>query len=284
MFDAGAAGETAEAIPEPPVEPRTRPGDLWLLGDHRLLCGDATKSADVKRLMNGQRATLMATDPPYLVDYDGGNHPQTWGKDGRKISSEDKTRHWDFYVDPDLALSFYVNYLEVALAEALAERAPVYQWFGVMRAPLVFAAWQQVGLLTHQVIIWAKSRSVLTRCDYQWNYEGCLYGWRAGKRPPARRRPPASAAALWQIDSVIEDGQSGLHPTMKPLECMRRPISYHTLPGEICYEPFAGSGTTLIAAELERRRCYCLEISAAFCDVIVARYERLTGTEAVRDD
>ena len=94
----------------------TKPGDLWLLGDHRLLAGDSTKAEDVRRLMAGERAVLMATDPPYLVDYDGGNHPQTWAKDGRPISAEAKTRHWDAYSDPDSSVEFYEDFLRVAVS------------------------------------------------------------------------------------------------------------------------------------------------------------------------
>ena len=113
------------------------------------------------------------------------------------------------------------------------------------------------------------------------DYEPCLYGWIKGQRPQPRRRPPAEARALWQIASTIEDGEHG-HPTIKPLECFRRPISYHTLPGELIYEPFAGSGTALIAAEQLGRACYAMELSPVFCDLIVARWERFSGKAAVR--
>ena len=150
----------------------------------------------------------------------------------------------------------------------------------MMRADLVFAAWREAGLLPHQVLIWAKSRAVLTYCDYLYDYEPCLYGWIKGRQP--RRRPPNDARALWQIDSKIADGESR-HPTIKPVECFRRPIVYHTVPGEIIYEPFAGSGTALIAAEELGRSCYSLELEPVFCDVIVSRWERFTGRQAVRD-
>ena len=110
-----------------------------------------------------------------------------------------------------------------------------------------------------------------------------MYGWRRGKRPFAGRRPPAGAAALWTIDSRIEDGAAGLHPTMKPVEVVRRPIEYHTKPAELIYEPFCGSGTALIAAEMSGRTCYAIEQSAQFVDVAVARWERFTGKTAVRD-
>jgi DNA modification methylase len=267
-----------DEVPEPPASPITKPGDLWILGSHRLLCGDATEARDVARLMDGRRATLMATDPPYLVDYDGGNHPQTWANGGK--AGKDPTKHWDAYTDHEHSVAFYESYLRAALEHALAEAPAIYQWFGAMRAPVVFEAWQTVGLLAHQTLIWVKSRPVLTRCDYMWDYEPCLYGWVKGRQP--KRKPPAEARAVWQIDSRVEDGASGIHPTMKPVQCFRRPIAYHTGPGELIYEPFCGSGTALIAAQELGRVCYAIELSAAFCDVAVRRWERFTGREAIR--
>lgn len=272
-----------DEVPEPPEEPISKPGDLWTLGAHRLLCGDSTKAADVGRLMCGKRASLMCTDPPYLASYDGGNHPQTWGKGGQKIRPEEKTKHWDSYVDHETSVEFYRSFLDVALEQALTDVPLIYQWFGMMHADVVFEAWRACSLLPHQVIIWVKSRPVLTRCDFMWNYEPCMYGWVKGKRPHSSARPPANAPAAWQIDSRVEDGASGLHPTMKPVECFRRPIAYHSKPGELIYEPFLGSGTALIAAEEMGRVCYALELSPVFCDVAVKRWENFTGRQAVRD-
>jgi DNA modification methylase len=269
-----------DALPEVPAEPVTRAGDLWLCGDHRLLCGDATDPEQVGRLMAGERAALMATDPPYLVDYDGGNHPQTWGSDGRPISPEQKTRHWDAYSDHDTSVAFYADFLRAALAEALGDVPVVYQWFAMTRADIVMAAWRAVGLLCHQVVIWHKSRSVLGRCDFMWDYEPCLYGWLAGRRPEAALRPPADARAVWEVSSAIEDGAAHEHPTMKPTELIRRPIVWHTRPGELLYEPFSGSGTAIVAAEQTGRRCYALELSPAFCDVAVERWQRFAGKQA----
>ena len=272
-----------DEVPEAPDEPVTRPGDLIILGSHRLLCGDATDLSQVKLLMAGERASLMATDPPYLVDYDGGNHPQTWGNGGKQAGRDVATRHWDAYTDHDSAVDFYQNYLAAALAEALTERPLLYQWFGMMRVEVVLAAWRANGLLPHQVIIWHKSRSVLGRSDFMYDYEPCLYGWAGGQRPAAELRPPAEATAVWEVASTIEDGATGIHPTQKPVELIRRPITWHTTPGEAIYEPFAGSGTAIIAAEMTGRRCFALELSPAFCDVIVTRWENFTGHRAVRD-
>src|SRR5665648_861538 len=267
-----------DEVPEVPAEPVTQPGDLWQLGPHRLLCGDATSGADVKRLMDGRRAALMATDPPYLVDYAGGTHPPTQANGGKAGKSYEKD--WDAYVDHEHSVEFYAAFLKVAIDEALAETPALYQWFGMTRVECVLAAWREVGLLAHQVLIWKKSRAVLTYSDYLWNYEPMLYGWKQGQRPALR--PPAETKAVWEIDSRIDDGVAGVHPTQKPIETIRRPISYHTRPGELLYEPFAGSGTALIAAEELGRVCYALELSPAFCDVCAARWERFSGQKAVR--
>ena len=271
-----------DEAPEAPAQPVTKPGDLIVLGNHRLLCGDATDPAQVRRLMAGERASLMATDPPYMVDYDGGNHPQTWTKEGRLISPEEKTRHWDAYTDPDSAVDFYQRFLAAALAEALDERPVIYQWFAMMRCEVALAAWRANGLLAHQVVIWKKSRSVLGRSDFAYNYEPCLYGWIGRQRPAAKLRPPAEATAVWEVASAIEDGAAGIHPTQKPVELVKRPILWHTAPGDLIYDPFAGSGTAIVAAEMTGRRCFALELSPAFCDVIVTRWERFTGQKAVR--
>jgi DNA modification methylase len=267
-----------DLLPAPP-QPISKKGDLWLLGRHRLLCGDATDEADVARLMDGRRAVLMATDPPYLVDYDGGKHPQTWANGGKRGADPD--RHWDDYVDHEHAVEFYAAFLRSALDIALTADAAVYQWFGVMRSEVLWAAWRAVGLHPHQVLIWAKSRAVLTHSHYMWNYEPMLYGWPEGKMP--KRKPPAEARAIWEIDSAISDGAGHIHPTMKPTETITRPIGYHSLAGELIYEPFAGSGTAIIAAEMTGRSCYALELAPTFVDVALARWEAFTGNKASRD-
>ena len=275
-----------DALPELPAAPLSRPGDLWLLGPHRLLCGDSTEAATVERLMASERAVAMFTDPPYLVNYDGGNHPQTWGADGRTISSKDKTKHWDAYRDHDQAVGFYCDFLAAALAGALCPSPAIYQWFGMMRMPLVAEAWVANNIKLHQVVIWRKSRPVLGRCWFMWNYEPCAVGWIEGRQPVAQRRPPANAPAVWEVDQKegVEAGLGAVHPTIKPVELIRRPIRWHTKPGELLYEPFSGSGTAIIAAEQLGRRCYALELSPAFVDVAVTRWQRFTGKEATLDD
>jgi DNA modification methylase len=282
-LDLGGDGLTdQDEVPEPPAVPVSRPGDLWQLEEHRLLCGDSTSQDDVRRLMDGKRAVLMATDPPYLVDYDGGNHPQTWGKDGSAIRAEEKTKHWDAYQDHEHAVGFYSDFLKLALEYALIEAPPIYQWFGMMRIAVVLEAWKVNGLLAHQVIIWHKSRPVLARCDFMWDYEPCLYGWPAGKRPEPELRPPANATAVWDVDQRegVEEDLGSVHPTIKPVELIRRPILWHAKPGEIIYEPFSGSGTAIIAAEMTGRHCYAIELSPAFVDVAITRWQSYSGEQA----
>ena len=220
-----------DLVPKIPEEPVSKPGDLYLLGQHRLLCGDATNPDDVQRLMAGKRASLMATDPPYLVDYSGGQHPATEANGGKR--GEDPDKHWDTYIDHEHSVAFYVEFLLRALDHALTDDAAVYQWFGIMRTEVIWQSWREVGLLTHQVLIWLKSRSVLTYSHFMWNYEPMMYGWRQGHMP--KLKPPADAKAVWEIGSAIEDGASGIHPTQKPVETIRRPISYHTKPGGLLY-------------------------------------------------
>ena len=275
-LDFGSAGlGDPDEVPEPPVEPVSKPGDLYLLGDHRLLCGDSTKPDDVSRLMAGERAVAMITDPPYLVDYRGGAHPTSEANKGAAT----KDKHWDHYIDHEHSVAFYIEFLRTALDCALTEDAAVYQCFGIMRTEVIWQAWREVGLLPHQVLIWLKSRSVLTYSHYLWNFEPLMYGWREGHMPAAK--PPADAKAVWEIGSAIEDGAGSIHPTMKPVELIRRPIGYHTAPGDLIYEPFSGSGTALIAAEMSKRRCYAIELSPAFVDVAVARWQRFSGQTAV---
>lgn len=261
-----------DVVPEPPAVPVAKPGDLWLLGQHRLLCGDSTSAEDVARLMNGEKSALCATDPPYLVDYTGGDHPQSFhNKEGVK------DKHWDAYVDPETSVAFFENYLRLALAHC-REGTAFYQWHAHRRQDLVDAAWKSLGLLRHQQIIWTKSRPVLTRSHLLWAHEPCVYGWLEGF--PPRLRPPTNETTVWAIDHT---GAAGVdHPTVKPLEIFARPIRWHTLAGEICHEPFSGSGTQIIAAEKLERRCYAMELSPAFVDVAVQRWEALTGRKAKR--
>ncbi|HTF56416.1 MAG TPA: ParB N-terminal domain-containing protein [Planctomycetota bacterium] len=265
--------EETHPIPEPPVVPVSQPGDLWALGEHRILCGDSTMEDDVRRLMDGQRAVLMATDPPYLVDYTGGNHPQSWSN-----RPEVKDKHWDEYQDPQASGDFFFRFLEVALREALVPNPAVYQWHASRRQILVEEAWKRAGLFVHQQIIWAKARPILTHSHYMWQHEPCFYGWIEGNLPA--KRPEPNLTTVWQIDQKEIEG---VHPTEKPLEIFGIPIRAHTRPGDVCFEPFSGSGSQIIAGEREGRRVYAIEIAPAFVDVAVQRWENFTGKKGVNE-
>lgn len=260
-----------DSVPPLPEEPRTKPGDFWLLGDHRLLCGDSTDPHDVGFVMNGEKAKLLCTDPPYLVDYDGTNR---LGAD----ELNPRGPGWDEFQGTEPAVAFFADFLKAAFPH-LDTKCPVYQWFGDMRTKEVLRAWELAGLATHQVIIWVKTRGLLSRRHFMWQHESCLYGWRERGMP--RLKPPANETSVWHVDQVGETKEQ--HPTQKPVELFKRPMLWHLKPGEIAYEPFSGSGTALIAAETTRRRCYAIEKEPAYVDVAVARWERFTGRTAERE-
>ncbi len=182
-----------DAIPEPPTEPITQPGDLWVLGEHRLLCGSCTDADGVQRLMDGKRAHLLATDPPYLVDYTSGNHPQHWVERGG-VLVDTAIKTWDTYREGDEAL--YTEFLRVALDQALHPQAPIYQWHADRRRRFVEDAWSANGLLWHQTITWVKSRPVLTRSHFLWQTEPCAYGWVEGKQQADVSRRPHPIPAM----------------------------------------------------------------------------------------
>jgi DNA modification methylase len=258
-----------DAVPDPPEEPISKLGDLWLLGGHRLLCGDSLQAESVRQVMNGERAFLMATDPPYLVDYRADNHPQSW-------HNRDTTRNkeWDDYVDPESAGAFFTTFLAVALAEALVDTPVIYQWHASRRQRSVEDAWRANGLLWHQTLIWAKARPILTRSHFMWQHEPCAYGWLEGRAVPKDRRPPPNEKSVWHIDQKGES--DGIHPTQKPVATLTGPLRWHMKPGEVCFEPFSGSGTCIIAAEMTARRCFALELSPVFVDVACRRFQQFT--------
>jgi len=263
-FDLDQAVKAAQSTPV------AKRGDIWLLGDHRLVCGDSTSVDDVARLMNGEKASLMATDPPYLVDYTGDNHPQSHHN---KASTKDK--NWDEYHDSETSVKFYTDFLKLGLAH-LKENSAVYQWHAAQRQKLVQEAWDDCGLLFHQQIIWVKARGVLTHSHYLWSHEPCLYGWVQGK--PPTKKPPSGERTVWQLDQ--QGSSMKIHPTQKPVELFMRPIEYHTEVGDICYEPFLGSGTQIIAAEKLGRCCYAMEQEPLYVDIARFRWEAFTGEKA----
>ena len=252
----------------PPVNPITKPGDLYELGNHRLLCGDSTNVEDVRRVMNGERAILFATDPPYLVGYDGTNHPGTRPKTNTDWS-ETYGPSWD---EADAAQNneLYDRFIKVAIAEAIDPHAAWYCWHASKRQMMVEEAWEKNGAFVHQQIIWSKpNRPILTRSWYLWAHEPCFFGWIKGNKPP--RETPDYGRSVWEIEGLNAEERPD-HPTPKPLECFAVPMRQHTNKGGLCYEPFSGSGSQLIAGEQLGRCVYGLEISPAYCDVIAQRW------------
>ncbi|MFC3529709.1 site-specific DNA-methyltransferase [Paracoccus mangrovi] len=259
-------------IPEPPRRPASCTGDLWILGTHRLLCGDSTSHDDVRRLMNGERAVLFATDPPYLVDYDGSNHP-TRNKDW----SQSYGTTWD---DSSQGAELYDGFIGAAIAEAITEDAAWYCWHASRRQAMLEACWEKAGAFVHQQIIWVKDRGVLTRSHYLWKHEPCFMGWRRPNRPP--KVAEQTLPSTWEMPSFAKDDRPD-HPTPKPLDAFGIPMRQHVARGGLCYEPFCGSGSQIMAGEANGRRVNAMEISPAYVDVAVERWQVETGKDAILD-
>ena len=251
-----------EAVPEPPVEPISRPGDLWLLGNHRLLCGDATLATDVGRLLGPAVPHLMVTDPPYGVSYDPSwrNAVRTPSARVGKVANDDRA-----------------DWRE---AWALFPGEVAYVWHGAVHAKVVAESLEVCGFVIRSQIIWAKSRFALGRGDYHWQHEPCLYAVR--KDGTGHWQGARDQATVWSISNG-DDDQATVHGTQKPVACMRRPIENNSAEGDAVYEPFSGSGTTLIAAERTNRHCFALELDPRYVDVAVTRWQTLTGETATLD-
>ena len=280
-----------DQVPETPAQPTSQLGDLWVLGGHRLLCGDSTSAANVKRLMNGERAILFATDPPYLVDYDGTNHPQnsarkakvakgdTSGTDGNKDGSATYGVTWD---DSSQGPDLYRGFIKAAIAEAIEPNAAWYCWHASRRQAMLEEVWTEMGAFQHQQIIWNKEKGVLTRSRYLWKHEPCLMGWIKGNMPP-KAEGAAFLSSVWDIHGLSGEERPD-HPTPKPLDCFAIPMRQHVEPGGLCYEPFSGSGSQIMAGESVGRRVYAMEISPTYVDVAVERWQNATGKAAVLDE
>lgn len=254
----------------------TQEGELLELGEHRLLCGDSTNPDHVRRVMNGERATLFATDPPYLVGYDGTNHP---GKS--RALEKRKNKNWSgsygiTWDDADANPDLYDKFIGVAVAEAIIPEAAWYCWHASRRQMMVESMWQKHGAFVHQQIVWVKDRPILNRSWYTWQHEPCFFGWIKGQKPRrvAKDYPPT----VWNVPTV-RAGERTDHPTSKPVELFRIPMRQHTQLRDICYEPFCGSGSQLIAAQELGRRCFGLELSSHYCDVIVRRWLHYVGPD-----
>ena len=263
LADAPGAGLTdPDAVPEVPAEPVSRPGDAWALGRHRLVCGDSTDPQAVERALAGVRPHLMVTDPPYGVGYDPAWRNAAPG--GGKTARTGKVLN-DHRADWREAWALFPG--DVA-----------YVWHGALHAATVAASLEACGFGVRAQIVWAKERLVLGRGHYHWQHEPCWYAVRGRGHWAGDRKQ----TALWQIASRAQDAET-THGTQKPVECMARPIRNNSAPGQAVYEPFSGSGTTLIAAEMEGRACHAVELSPAYVDVAVLRWQAFAGRAATLD-
>ncbi len=261
-IDGGPEGavDGEDDVPETPEDPVSQPGDLWILGNHRLLCGSSTVASDVECLLGTVKPLLMVTDPPYGVEYD-----PSW----RNQAGAAKTKRTGKVLNDDRA-----DWRE---AWALFPGDVAYVWHGALHATTVAESLEASGFTIRSQIIWAKDRLVLSRGDYHWQHEPCWYAVKkTGKGHWAGDRKQTT---LWQIANKDQDAET-VHGTQKPVECMRRPILNNSSPGQAVYEPFMGSGTTLIAAETTGRACFGIELNPAYVDVAVERWQQLTGETA----
>jgi DNA modification methylase len=254
-------------VPDVPGEPVTVLGDVWILGKHRLVCGDCTDADTVDKALNGVRPHLMVTDPPYGVEYDADWRNTASRADGSPIGAS--------------AVGKVANDDRADWREAwsLFPGDVGYIWHAGVHAGTVADSLIACGFALRSQIIWAKSTFAIGRGDYHWQHEPCWYAVRTkGKGHYCGDRKQTT---LWKIDKP-QKSETG-HSTQKPVECMRRPIENNSSPGQAVYEPFSGSGTTIIACEMTGRACHAIELNPIYVDVAIRRWQEFTGKVAVRE-
>jgi DNA modification methylase len=263
----------ADDVPEPPADPITKPGDLWILGNHRLLCGDSTNPQHVERLISGNLANLMVTDPPYGVKLD-----QSWrdkalgdkamGKGNANIVANDERADW-------------------TEAWVLFEGNIAYVWHASSFTDVVMQSLRNTGLEPTQQIIWNKSVMIMGRSDYHFKHEPCWYAIRKGKthdwKGNRKQTTVWDAAPPNHIMGGSKEEKTS-HPTQKPAALYEQAYLNHTLPNEYVYEPFGGSGTAIVVCERINRRALTMELDPRYCDVIVKRWEDFTGKKAILEE
>lgn len=242
-------------------EPTTRPGDIWILGKNRLMCGDSTQKEQVMRLMDKQDADMLLTDPPYNVDYEGKT------VDALKIENDNMTST-EFY---NFLLDSFRNMFEVTKCGS-----SVYVFHADTEGLNFRNAFNAVGFKLAQCLVWVKNTFVMGRQDYQWRHEPILYGWKEGAGHYFINDRKQST--VLEFDKPTRNAE---HPTMKPIDLLVYLIKNSSKENDLILDLFGGSGSTLIAAEQIKRRCYTMELDPKYCDVIVKRWELLTGEKAV---
>jgi DNA modification methylase len=295
-FELENTGQTQpDDIPEG-VPAVTKFGDIWELGTHRLMCGDSTKADDVAKLFNGEKAKLFSTDPPYLVDYTGADRPgggKDWSDKYHEIEIKD-------------VQGFFSSIYQVGF-QFVEPNVAIYMWHADKRVRVINEILESLGVMVHQTIIWVKPAILMTYAYFPWRHEPCLFGWKKGFKPHLNSAAkwsdkntqnnstvwrvdllrsgdpmdPAYYSDIWEVDFEGKKRNNGkLHPTTKPTELFAIPMRIHTQPGDICYEPFSGSGSQIIAGERVNRRVFAMEIEPHFVDVAVKRWEDFTGKKA----
>lgn len=265
-FDIGIESEPQAIVEDdaPEVdnqaEPITKLGDIWQLGRHRLMCGDSTNAENIARLMGDTQADLLLTDPPYNVAYEGKT------KDALKIKNDN--------LSSDAFFEFLVDAFSAG-ASAIKEGASYYVWFASREHCNFENALVKSGLEVRQELIWKKNSMVLGRQDYQWKHEPCLYGWKEGASHNWYN--DRCQTTILEFDRPVKNKD---HPTMKPVALFAYQIQNSTKKGDIVLDLFGGSGTTIIACEQTGRSGFCMELDPKYCDVIIKRFENLTGMKA----
>lgn len=265
QFDLPEQNETAEVLEDEAPEvnesepPITQPGNIWLLGRHRLMCGDSTVITDVDKLMDGRQADMLLTDPPYNVDYTGGT------KDALKIKNDHMK---------DGAFRQFLTDAFTCADAVMKPGAVFYIWHADSEGYNFRGACRDVGWKVRECLIWIKNSLVMGRQDYHWKHEPCLYGWKEGTHLWASDRKQTT------VLNFDRPTKNDLHPTMKPVKLFDYQIHNNTKGGDIVLDLFGGSGTTVAACEQNGRTAYCMELDARYCDVIVKRWENLTGKQA----
>ena len=259
-FDRSGLTDPDEA-PEAPAIPVSELGDVWLLGRHRLVCGDCTDPLVVDKALNGVKPHLLISDPPYGVDYD-----PSW----RNEAGVSATARTGKITNDDRA-----DWRE---AWALFLGDVAYVWHAGMHAKTVAESLEAAGFAVRSQIIWSKPRFVLGRGDYHWQHEPCFYAVR--KSATGHWQGARDQSTVWTIGTIGDEDEATVHATQKPVECMKRPIENNSSPGQAVYDPFVGSGTTIIAAEMTGRACHAVELHPAYVDVVVTRWQNFTGQTA----
>lgn len=254
-----------DEVPAIVDDPITKPGDIWILGGHRLMCGSSTESHAVELLLNGQFPNTMITDPPYGVKYEAGWRAKAKGvaaterEENSNIKNDDQSDWYDAYV--------------------LFPGAVAYVWHASVFTDVVMDGLRRAGFEVKQQIIWNKNVHALSRSDYHWKHEPCWYAvkptgdrqWNGGR----------TQKTVWDIQSIIFEKNKTSHPTQKPVAIYENSLINHTNQGEYTYDPFGGSGTSIIACEKIGRRSLTMELDPKYCDVIVKRWQDFTGGNAV---